>query len=161
VHVLSYLYNNSAYGYSLGGFRFQYNQLNCIVRNCVAVNCTIDFQNPTYVHAGSRYNASSAASDDADKAPGSNSIYSLIAVDTFNNIIGGSENLHIKNDNSAIYRTGFNLSDDAELPFSDDIDGETRQDTWDIGADFFASVILTSSKLFGNLGDKMLSGNFM
>jgi hypothetical protein len=134
-NVLSYLYNNSVFGYLTGGIRFQYNQANAIVKNCLAVACVVDFQNPTYVHGDSEYNGSTALVGDADRAPGSNSIFGLVAADTFVSVTGGSEDLHTKDSSSDQFQAGVDLSGDAALPFSDDIDGETRGLPWDMGAD--------------------------
>jgi len=134
-NVLSYISSNSAFGYLTGGFRFQYNHANAIVKNCIAINCSIDFQNPTYVHGDSDYNGSSAAVGDADRAPGANSIHSMVAADSFVNVTGGSEDLHTKDASSDQFQAGTDLTLDANLPFTDDIDGETRGSPWDMGAD--------------------------
>lgn len=59
-----------------------------------------------------------------------------IAVNTtnFTNVTAGSEDFHIPS-GSALKDVGTDLSADATIAFSTDIDGETRSGTWDVGAD--------------------------
>ena len=57
--------------------------------------------------------------------------------DTFVNVTGGSEDFHLAADgNSPLMGVGVDTSgDSAPLDFTTNIDGETRDATWDIGAD--------------------------
>ncbi len=63
-------------------------------------------------------------------APGANSLINKAATDQFVSIVPGLEDLHLKAGADAI-DTGTDLSGD----FTDDIDGDTRLGSWDIGAD--------------------------
>lgn len=79
-------------------------------------------------NAASDYNV-----DSRSLAPGANSTKAVVVafVDSTN------KNFHLKSTDTQAKNTGTNLSADANLPFTDDIDGGTRPDisTWDRGAD--------------------------
>ena len=56
---------------------------------------------------------------------------------------------HIKDTNSVLYNTGTN--DPGSGLFNDDIDGDTRSDTWDIGADEYVSAAYATSYTIDSL----------
>jgi hypothetical protein len=157
---ICYVYNNSIYG-STRGIYTVYSDL-VIAKNNAVLGNTNDFYLAANFHSDSEYNASTAASGDTDKAPGANSIYSIVAADNFNDLTGGSEDLHIKEEYVDIYRVGTDLSGDAYLVVENDIDGVAR-DSWDMGGDYFFVVpdpinipdsLPTSAKISGrNLRD--------
>lgn len=51
----------------------------------------------------------------------------------------GANDFHLASNDAGARDHGTDLSGDGDLPFSDDIDGETRTGTWDMGADEFIS----------------------
>lgn len=58
-----------------------------------------------------------------------------------------SDDFHLAAGDTAALNHGVDLSGDANLAFSDDIDGDTRSGTWDIGADeFIAAAGVTSPR---------------
>ena len=75
----------------------------------------------------------------------------LIDTDTFVNVTGGSEDFHLAADGlSPLVGVGVNTSgDSAPLDFSTDIDGDTRDATWDIGVD--AWVVSAPSGMVNDL----------
>ena len=64
-------------------------------------------------------------------APGSNPRNAVTV--TFVN--AGVDDFHLDSTDTGAMDYGADLSGDADLPISDDIDGQTRSGTWDIGAD--------------------------
>jgi len=61
----------------------------------------------------------------------------------FVNVTAGSENFHLAGTGSALYNVGTDTTGDAApLNFTTDIDGETRDATWDIGADAAVTSLL-------------------
>jgi hypothetical protein len=126
-----YAYNNTVYNISgqethtagIGSWQGG----SVVAKNNVVYNSgKVDFYNT--FHADSTHNLSSDST-----APGANSITEATVqfVDEVN------DDFHLSpNDTSALGK-GTDLSADANLSFSTDIDGENRVDTWDIGADEF------------------------
>lgn len=58
---------------------------------------------------------------------------------TFVNTTGGSEDFHLQSTDTGAKNNGTNLSADGGLPFSTDIDSQSRTvDAWDIGADEYS-----------------------
>ena len=97
------------------------------IKNCIAQDCTDGF-NGTF-HSDSNYNLSDLSGD----APGANSRNSTTV--TF--VDEASDDFHLASNDAGARNYGTDLSADANLPFSDDIDGNTRpgESVWDIGAD--------------------------
>ena len=54
---------------------------------------------------------------------------------TINFVDAGNHNYHLASSDTSAVNAGTNLSTDADLSFSTDVDGQTRSDGWDIGAD--------------------------
>ncbi len=96
--------------------------------NCIAMSCGTDFSD---CDVASDYNLSSDLT-----APGTHSIRGESAYNHFVDTTSGTINLHLSDKSSAI-DAGFDLSG----IFTDDIDGNIRAYTWDIGADEFSGVI--------------------
>jgi len=119
-----YAYNNTVqncnYGYtrSSGGGTF-------VAKNNIAQDCTDGF-NGTF-DASSNYNLSDIASD----APGANSRNSTTV--TF--VDKANKDFHLASTDTGALNYGTDLSADANLALSDDIDAQTRSGAWDIGAD--------------------------
>jgi len=119
-----YLYNNTLINCRIG-----YQQLagTVVVKNCIAQSCPDGF-NGTFAGA-SDYNISDLAAD----APGANSQNSTTV--TF--AAPASYDFHLGAADATARDAGADLSADAALAFTEDIDRETRpyNGTWDIGAD--------------------------
>ena len=88
-------------------------------------------------HSDSDYNISSD-----DTAPGSNSLKNktLSDINFVHPDYDNDQDLHIQS-TSCARNAGINLSSDPGLSFTDDIDGDTRGETWDIGADEYVEGI--------------------
>lgn len=135
------VYYNSAYNNVYGFFS---NSVDIIYKNN-AVLCQesvgdyYDYDNVD-AHADSEYNASRASSLSSYKAPGSNSIYSILPADNFTDTTPNSEDLHIKDTDADIYDVGKDLSSDLYLVVTDDYDGDSR--STDMGADEYVEEIL-------------------
>jgi hypothetical protein len=73
--------------------------------------------------------------------------------DTFVNVTGGSEDFHLAADGlSPLQGTGTDTSGDAApMNFTTDIDGDTRDATWDIGADAAAGGAATTNNMVLNI----------
>lgn len=132
--TLSYVYSNSIYGGPIGIDPGTADKV-IAKNNVVAGTSNKDYDNTVAFHSDSNYNASQDSLVSGNGAPGANSIYDIVPADNFTDLTGGAEDLHGKDTDADIYQTGVDLSGDAELPFSDDIDGDTRGLLWDIGAD--------------------------
>lgn len=85
-------------------------------------------------------NLTTCASEDTTGSAGLQNIaYSTTAGAYFTNITAGSEDFHI-GASSALVDAGTDLSADANYAFTDDIDGQTRSGSWDIGVDEIVAV---------------------
>lgn len=105
----------------------------CYAKNNLAQGCTTTgFK----VVASGTFHASSTnnASDFSD-APGSNP---QTGTATF--VDAANDNFHLAGSDTVAKNNGADLSADANLAFSDDIDGQTRSGSWDIGADEYLAV---------------------
>ncbi len=100
-------------------------QGNVTAMNNIAQNCNDGFLGTFY--ALSDYNLSDLPAD----APGANSKNS--AAVSFTDAAAGD--FHLSPADTAAKDSGTDLSADGDLAFSDDIDGQTRDWAWDIGAD--------------------------
>lgn len=109
------------------------------VKNCAALDSlTSDFHEAADFHADSKNNASTAASGDADKAPGTACLYEKSAEDNYSSLDYGVEDLHLISASVDLYNAGVDLSGDSDWPISDDIDSHARSQ-WDIGADEYTT----------------------
>jgi hypothetical protein len=122
----AYVYNNTVYGCTLG--MYNHNGGTLVVKNNLANGNATDY--------GGSYDASSTNNLSGDgTAPGSNARRNaaVVFVDAAN------RDLHLSSADNAAREHGADLSADAYLPFSTDIDGQPRPlppgGTWDIGAD--------------------------
>ncbi|MDP3043706.1 MAG: hypothetical protein Q8N21_04900 [bacterium] len=124
-------YNNTVHNCRTG---IDSNQTDFVSKNNIAQNCTNGFNDS--FSAGSDYNLSDLAGD----APGANSKNStnVVFVDEAN------DDFHLSSSDVGAKDFGTDLSADANLPFTNDIDGQTRAGTWDIGADEAAEEIYRS-----------------
>ncbi len=73
-------------------------------------------------------------SDIASDAPGSNAQTGSV---TF--VDESGDDFHLSDSDTVAKDNGISLASDSDYPFSDDIDGQTRSGSWDIGADEISS----------------------
>lgn len=139
--------NITAYLYNCVFVRGNYG----VLSNPGVFNCTNCYAGATdhgaYViggGSGGTINRTTSASSDATGSAGLQNIaYSTTAGAYFANITVGSEDFHI-GASSALKDVGTDLSADANYAFTDDIDGQTRSGTWDIGADEIVAAAATT-----------------
>lgn len=95
-----------------------------------------------YAGASGDYDANSTynlSSDGTAANFGTNNLINKTVV--FTSETAGSEDLHLDSTDTAALDAGLDTSGDAApLDFTDDIDGDTRSGTWDIGADEFVAA---------------------
>ncbi len=135
-----YVYNNTVYDCN-HGFDTFYETPGTILKNNIAQDCTAGFSPKNNIL--SDYNIS-----DLSDAPGAHSKNSAIV--TFVN--DASKNFHLSPLDTTARGAGTDLSSDSNLPFNDDIDGQTRIGLWDIGADQSAVAIYTLTYTAGAHG---------
>ncbi|MFH1046421.1 MAG: LamG-like jellyroll fold domain-containing protein, partial [Candidatus Omnitrophota bacterium] len=149
-----YCYNNIWYGWQYpgyGAFRqdvtgifYYYNQTiyNCsvgidgwggghVAKNCITQSCTAGFVNPGDFDSSSTHNLSEDGT-----APPYNTYYTGKSV-IFKDELGSPPDFHLGPTDIEARDKGTSLSSDANLPFSTDIDSESRPSgsSWDLGAD--------------------------
>jgi hypothetical protein len=122
-NLACYVYNNTVYNCTYGIVPFGTTPFKAV--NCIAQNCTIGFGG-----AGGTFDPASDynVSDLAD-APGAHSKQATVA------FVSPGSNFHLAPGDAAARDSGTSLAGDPNLAFTDDIDGETRSGTWDMGAD--------------------------
>jgi hypothetical protein len=104
-----------------------------VLKNNLVQDCTSSY-NGTFDTANSRYNLS-----DLNDAPGTNAKNSTAVM--FVNL--GASDFHLDPGDTGALHSGTNLSGDANLAFTDDIDNQTRTVPWDIGADAYLGPAAT------------------
>lgn len=122
-----YFYNNTIADCDIG-YTDLFNAGLSLIKNTI-IQATNPFNSSSGISGSSNYNLSS----DSD-APGANSIQST----TLTFVDAGNDNYHLTAADAAI-AIGTNLSADAGLSFSTDIDNDTRS-TWNMGADEYIPV---------------------
>jgi hypothetical protein len=133
-----YVYNNTVSGAGDVGY-FSGFQLRMFVKNNIAQNCVDGFlASSGNFGVGSDYNISDLSAD----APGANSKNST----TVAFADSANKDFHLAPTDTAAKNSGVDLSTDANLPITTDIDGQTRSATpsWDIGADEAANAVYYS-----------------
>ena len=122
--------NCTAYGCVSGFFASSNNYP--FVDNCLSYNNTTDFSG-NFAGEGD-YNFSKD-----DTAPGGHAIHGTTDGKTpdFVSTTGGSEDFHLQSTSDAI---GVGVDNPGSGLYSDDIDGEARVSTWDIGADEYVAA---------------------
>ena len=143
-----YCYNNTVYNCRYGYKRGSSGSF--LIKNNIAQNCHDGFDGT--FHSDSDYNISDISGD----APGSNSKTCTVSfVDEANG------DFHLVSDDTCAKNSGVDLSSDPNLSFNDDIDGEIRSGTWDIGADEYVAAAAESEKstqINTPITDKFTSG---
>lgn len=130
----TFFYNCSAYGNAASGdsgFAKYASSMTCT--NCTSFNSSPDFEDAGGVGSIILNNC---ISDDStsDNFLGSNNLVDKVATDNYTNVTGGSEDLHLKAGADCI-----DVGQDLSGTFTDDIDGVTRDGTWDVGADEYVA----------------------
>lgn len=127
-----YLYNCLGAWHSSADFGFRNDGATAVtMKNCYSAGSAGG------AYFGTITQTTCASSDTTATGTGLDSI-ALSAVN-FTNVTAGSQDFHLTS-GSALKDVGTDLSGDATLPFSDDIDGQTRTGTWDVGPDEFVAA---------------------
>ncbi|MDP1721589.1 MAG: hypothetical protein Q8L37_00100 [Candidatus Gottesmanbacteria bacterium] len=143
-----YIYNNTVYGNVdgiVGG-----NSSN-LLKNNISYNNTTDYSGT--------FSASSVNNLSKDATSPNAAYRSKIVV-----FVNAGSDMHLASSDTAAQRAGIDLSGDANLPFTTDIDGETRfAGTWDIGADQKSAPYPPTRimRLFEGFKIKFVSGRFI
>lgn len=124
-HPTLYLYNNTVVNCYHGYWRNGDTTVTGLLINNIAQNCTQGFDTAAYFDPASDYNVS-----DLNDAPGANSQNGTVAF-----VNAPAANYHLAAWDTVAQNAGTDLSGDAHLAFTVDINGEVRTDPWDIGAD--------------------------
>jgi hypothetical protein len=134
VGTTSYIYNcvisGGTYGLLINSSRFVYLK-NCYVGNAA----TADISN-----SGTLYSTTSYTEDGSEST--TTAAYSTSSGCYFTSVTADSEDFAIGSA-SSLKDNGTDLSDDGAYKFSDDIDGDTRSGSWDIGVDEYVASGVT------------------
>jgi hypothetical protein len=118
-----YVYNNTVQncgsGIAKGAVGIAYAKNNLVASSTICFSGT--FNSASTNNAGSDATYASSTADRVSQ--------------TFTFADEANDDFHLAGNDSAARNAGTDLSADANLPFTDDIDGQTRAGTWDIGAD--------------------------
>lgn len=142
-----YVYRNSMRNF---GYGVQYTALPTIgyiiAKNNVCVESYHgDFWITASFHANSSHNASEDDTGTSTYAPGAHSIYNVVPADIFKDITG-TINLHVKDKSAVILDVGIDLSSDADLPITNDIDNDLT--IWiSMGADDYRDTFTIDTKI--------------
>jgi hypothetical protein len=123
---LNYLYNNTVHGFATGITRGS--GLSPVAKNNLVQSCTTCY--------ASTYDAASTNNISED-ATSPNAAFRNLAVSFVDE---ANFDFHLAAGDTNAKDAGADLSADANLAFSTDVDGETRSGTWDIGADEFVDA---------------------
>jgi hypothetical protein len=130
--VTSYIYNNTVVNSYIG--YFSSGSTTTLINNIVKGSGDTNAYNGTFA-SGSDYNAT----DGTDSVgTGTHNRVSQ----TFSFVNADGNDFHLASTDAGAKDFGVNLSADANLAFSTDIDGDTRSGLWDIGADENTSVVI-------------------
>lgn len=149
-----YWWNNMIYGGSVGGLVVT-SSIALDIYSCTIIggdtyglvrsSGTVTAKN-CYAYAsgtGDAYSGTitktTCASDDTTGSAGLQNI----AYDTsnFTNVTGGSEDLHLPSGSNLVDVGTDTSGDSAPMDFTDDIDGDSRGATWDVGADEYVAAV--------------------
>jgi hypothetical protein len=140
-----YAYNNTCIGGNRGIVHLD--GLPFYVKNNISIDAADPYYTNTAFHADSTNNVS-----DTGDAPGNTPID---GEPTFFDKAGND--YHVDDSDTIAKNAGADLSSDSNLPFSTDIDGETRPTgpgTWDIGADECVITVTLSEASTGQITDQ-------
>lgn len=146
----NYIYSNTVYNCSNG---IVTSNRGAVAKNNIVQNCTDGYSVVSNFVSGSDHNISDIASDapnDTWTAGDSALTVSFANVTDFD--------FHLSPSDTAAKNAGADLSADANLAFTTDIDGQTRNlrsDGWDIGADEAADAVYYS---VGQSADNLMTG---
>jgi len=129
----AYVYNNTVYNCNVGIYSAGYQDI--VAKNNLVQDCTDGYGGS--FDPDSDYNISDISGD----APGSNSKTCTVSF-----IDEANDDFHLASNDTCAKDSGTDLSSDPNLAFNDDIDGETRTGTWDIGADEYVAAAAESEK---------------
>ena len=121
----SYIYNCTFYDCDTG---LERGAGTMVAKNCLS-NC--DALNAAFTDFVGTFTTSNNNASSDGTAPGTSSRTSQ----TFTFVAAGSDDFHLDSADAGAKDFGADLSADGNFSFSDDIDGDTRSGSWDIGAD--------------------------
>ncbi len=125
--VTVYAYNVTLHGCSTGLYTFN--------GEIVAKNCLISATDAVNAAAGSITTTYCACTES-----GGLSGTGCRSGQTFTFVDEANDDFHLSSSDAGAKDYGTDLSGDSTIAFSDDIDGETRSGTWDIGADEYVAA---------------------
>ncbi len=120
----SYIYNNTVYGNATGFV----GDASDTLKNNISYNNTDNYSGT--FNAASTNNLSGPSQTDAPESNPKNGVTVQFA-----STASSTEDFHLKSSDTGAIDNGVNLSGDANLAFTDDIDAELRRGKWAIGAD--------------------------
>lgn len=124
-----FAYNNTVYNCALG---FQSSDVGVTSINNIAATIAGSSYGANGWHAGSGNNV-----DTDGSAPGTGN---HTGAPSFVSTTAGAEDLHLTAGDAIARGNGLDLSGDANYPITVDVDGQTRNAPWDIGADQFVAT---------------------
>ncbi|HSA08094.1 MAG TPA: hypothetical protein P5099_01885 [Candidatus Moranbacteria bacterium] len=142
----AYIYNNTIYNCTNGIYRYSGT---AVTKNNIAYN-----NSDNYLYYSTPFDASSTnnlSGPTQTDAPGSNPQNSK----TITFADEANDDFHLVLEDAGARSYGVNLFADAYLPVKDDIDGQTRGEPWDIGADQYQGTVANSER---NLPASLESG---
>ena len=145
--AIIYSYNNTTVGNYRG---YGVNSGTVICKNCIG------YDNIDSDYAGA-FNASSTNNLSKDATAPAYNTYYINKTVTFAD--EANKDFHLAQSDIDAKNVGYDLSADANLPFSTDIDGSTRTGTWDIGADEAAIQVFYS--VGQNTNDHKTRGSYV
>ncbi len=130
-----YIYNNTIANCSLG-IRGGFGYAAALVKNNISYNNYYNNTPENYIGSFDAASTNNISGPNQAGAPGSNpkNNASVLFADPTNN------DYHLSFYDTLAKDHGINLSTDPYMPFNTDIDGDTRKDPWDIGADEYTGV---------------------
>jgi len=133
VDITAHLYNNTCSGNAAGIYARS--------GTVVAKNNIVKGSGNAYSYNGIFATGTNANSTDSTDSPGVGTNYNEQTF-TFND--EANKDYHLNSGDTGAKNKGENLSADDYFPFSDDIDGDARAGSWDIGADEVYSSDVTA-----------------
>ncbi len=137
ISTSSILFAYNCTAFSTNATRCYYGQASSVnhFKNCLAQNTGTETGSRKCFHIGgaNTFNVNYCAGNDAsaDDFGGTGNRINQ----TFTFVDSANDDFHLDGTDAGAKEFGTDLSADADIPFSDDIDGQTRGATWDIGAD--------------------------
>lgn len=124
------------------------------VKNCLFTGCAIDAAGST----GLSITYSATSNDNTKGVPAATGNRHS---QTFTFVDAAGLDFHLDATDAGAKGYGTDLSADAFIPFSDDIDGQTRTGAWDIGADQYVAAGVTFNPSWAIGCNQILGGGYV